>query len=455
MLKISFPTWYHTPVAQVFTVGLICFCTVGMYIAVNQLGAGGTQDIALSDISNSVLYGVFCIAGFFGGSINNLLGPRLTLFIGTLGYILYIGSLWCFQAQGTHWFLIVAGGILGATAALLWSAQGCIMMSYPDEKDKGRAIGMFWSVFQAGSLIGSIIAFAINVKNGGLDAVKTTTYLAMMIVMAFGSCLCLFILPPSEIRRSGGTRVELHSTIAFREEVAGFLSVFRNRHMLLLLPLSFASNFFYTYQSAIAFALLDSSTRALNGILTSVASICGVQILGLILDIKWLGRRQRGFLGLGVTVTCAAVVWSLGIAYQVGFTRATIIDPKINYKDTARLAKPAALLFFYYINDSFVQSLMYWTMGSLTNDPFTLARYAGFYKAIQSGGAAIAFGIDAVGAPYVNELAANFALLMLALPLCGVVILSIKEHSDVLSDVVEEYVEETKAPSEGEVIDGS
>lgn len=34
--------------------------------------------------------------------------------------------------------------MLGITAALLWSAQGEIMMSYPLEKDKGRAFGIFW-----------------------------------------------------------------------------------------------------------------------------------------------------------------------------------------------------------------------------------------------------------------------------------------------------------------------
>lgn len=49
-----------------------------------------------------------------------------------------------FQTQGTRWFLILAGGILGVTAALLWSAQGEIMMSYPLEKDKGRSFGIFW-----------------------------------------------------------------------------------------------------------------------------------------------------------------------------------------------------------------------------------------------------------------------------------------------------------------------
>jgi len=37
-----------------------------------------------------------------------------------------------------------------------------------------------------------------------------------------------------------------------------------------------------------------------------------------------------------------------------------------------------------YFTDSCYQALAYWIMSAMTNDPFTLARYAGFYKAIQS-----------------------------------------------------------------------
>jgi drug/metabolite transporter (DMT)-like permease len=81
------------------------------------------------------------------------------------------------QTQGTSWFLIFAGAILGITAALLWSAQGCIMMSYPLEKDKGKAFGVFWAIFQFGSFIGAIIALAINLRQGHLDAVATSTYI--------------------------------------------------------------------------------------------------------------------------------------------------------------------------------------------------------------------------------------------------------------------------------------
>jgi hypothetical protein len=82
-----------------------------------------------------------------------------------------------FQTQGTRWFLIFAGGVLGVSAALLWSAQGAIMMSYPLEKDKGKAFGIFWAIFQFGSFIGSVIALAINIRSGKLSEVSTATYL--------------------------------------------------------------------------------------------------------------------------------------------------------------------------------------------------------------------------------------------------------------------------------------
>ena len=42
-----------------------------MFSAVSNLGAGGTQDTALSDISNGVLYGMFALTGLVSGGINN------------------------------------------------------------------------------------------------------------------------------------------------------------------------------------------------------------------------------------------------------------------------------------------------------------------------------------------------------------------------------------------------
>lgn len=41
-----------------------------MFSAIGNLGAGGLQDVQLSDVANSVLYATFFGVGFVAGSIN-------------------------------------------------------------------------------------------------------------------------------------------------------------------------------------------------------------------------------------------------------------------------------------------------------------------------------------------------------------------------------------------------
>ena len=80
-------------------------------------------------------------------------------------------------------------------------------------------------------------------------------------------------------------------------------------------------------------------------------------------------------------------------------------------------------------------------MAALTNDPFTLARFAGLYKAVQSAGAAGSFGMDATSTPYLNEHLASWIMMLVSFPLAGIVIHTIKEtnydteHVDYADDV--------------------
>ncbi|KAH9923570.1 uncharacterized protein B0H18DRAFT_1015256, partial [Fomitopsis serialis] len=59
----------------------------GLFNALDGLGGGG-------EIS-SAIYATFAFTAFFAGSINNVVGPRLTLLIGSSGYAVYIGSYLC------------------------------------------------------------------------------------------------------------------------------------------------------------------------------------------------------------------------------------------------------------------------------------------------------------------------------------------------------------------------
>jgi len=48
-----------------------CFCTPGMFSAISNLGAGGTQDVTLPNTANGDLYGSLTLTGFISGGICN------------------------------------------------------------------------------------------------------------------------------------------------------------------------------------------------------------------------------------------------------------------------------------------------------------------------------------------------------------------------------------------------
>ena len=58
------------------------------------------------------------------------------------------------------------------------------------------------------------------------------------------------------------------------------------------------------------------------------------------------------------------------------------------------------LYIFYGFIDAMWQTYAYWLMGALSNDPRKLAYFAGFYKGIQSAGAAVVWRLDAVKTPF-------------------------------------------------------
>ena len=185
----------------------------------------------------------------------------------------------------------------------------------------------------------------------------------------------------------------------------------------------FASNYFYAYQGSINTARFDGPTRALNAVLEGAGAIVGALMIGFfVLDSERIPRRTRGYIGLAVVILITIAVWVCGLVWQTTFERGSpdFVLYKINYKDAAYRTKGP--LFFFctsrargveravltrladYFGDACYQALAYWIMSALTNDPFTLARFAGLYKAVQSAGSAGSFGMDAVGTPWLNEL---------------------------------------------------
>ncbi|KAI9314740.1 major facilitator superfamily domain-containing protein [Dichotomocladium elegans] len=427
---------YASPVVQVVMLGLICLCCPGMFNALSGLGAGGlmAEDINLTNTANSVLYACFAVVGFFAGSVTNKLGVRWTLTIGTFGYAVYSSSLWVYDRKQVSGYVIAAGAILGCCAGLLWSAQGAIMMAYPEEKNKGKYVAIFWGLFNIGGILGSVITLGLNLKNQG-GSVQTGTYVAFVVIMIVGVFLSLALVPPSKVSRADGTKVSMGEAADWKSELKGVVNVWREWRMIALIPAFLASNWFYSYQFHLNTVYFDAVTRALNGTMYWTMQIVGSLVIGLFLDYQGLSRRARGLIGVVVIFLILMGIWAGGFAFQLTFEND--YNQPLHWSSPG-FAGPFVLYMLYGFSDAVYQSYMYWLMGAMSNDPTVLSRYAGFYKAVQSAGAACAFGIDTGSVRLRWAALISWLLLAVAFPLIGVVANQIKPSNMDATDSTED-----------------
>lgn len=395
--------YFRSPVMQVVLVGFVCFLCPGMFNALNGLGAAGQVDSKVQSNALVALYTTFAVVGFFAGTGMNYFGAKASLAFGGLGYALYSASFLSYNHTQNSGFVIFAGALLGVCASFLWTAQGTVMMSYPTENEKGRFIGLFWGIFNMGAVIGSISPIVQNWKTENNKPVNDGTYVGFLVLMAAGAILAFFLVPPEKIVRSDGTRVQRVQHPTAWAEFAGLYKTLKtDYYIILLFPLFWASNWFYTYQqNCFNLFLFTVRGRAFNNLWYWLAQIFGSIAFGFILDSKRMTRRTRALVGWGLLFVIVNVIWGGGakVVTQYSNERARMAagdTPNIDIvHDKAKFAGYCILYLFYGFLDAMWQTYAYWVMGALSNDPHKLAYFAGFYKGIQSAGAAVVWRMDA------------------------------------------------------------
>ncbi|XP_074320371.1 UNC93-like protein 1 [Silene latifolia] len=422
---------YNSPLIQVILIGLVCFCCPGMFNALSGMGGGGQVDHTAANNANTALYITFAIFGILGGGIYNILGPRLTLLAGCSTYVLYAGSFVDYNHHRSETFVVISGALLGIGAGLLWAGQGAIMTSYPTAKRKGTYISIFWSIFNMGGVIGGLIPFVLNYHRAEAASVNDGTYIGFMCFMAFGAVLSLGVLPPSKVIRDDGsvcTHIE-YSNVG--TEIVEILKLFLNWKMLLIVPAAWGSNFFYTYQfNNVNGELFNLRTRGFNNVFYWGAQMVGSIAIGYLMDFSFQSRRKRGFLGVIVVGLLGTAIWGGGLANQLRYSR-NHVPEKLDFKDSgSAFAGPFLLYFSYGLLDAMFQSMVYWIIGSLADDSETLSRYSGFYKGVQSAGAAVAWQVDVHSVSYLNQLIVNWVLTTVSYPLLFLLVaLAVKDEN--------------------------
>jgi hypothetical protein len=374
--------WYASPPTQLFIVSFVCFMCPGMYNALSGMGGGGQIDQRPSNDAQTALYSTFAVVGFFAGSFCNVLGVRLTLGIGGLGYCIYVASFLSYSHNHNYGFTVFAGAFLGVCAGLLWTAQGMylscrsfvlltkpgsIMMSYPSEKSKGRYISWFWMIFNLGAVIGALIPLGQNINAKTKVTVSDGTYIGFLILTLLGAGLAMTLVNAKDIIRSDGSRVILMKNPTWKSELNGLVNVFiSDPYIVFLFPMFFASNFFYGYQfNAVNGRKFNTRTAALNNVLYWSMQIVGAYIFGYCLDYQGIQRSIKARIVWVTLLAFTMAVWGGGYAFQKTYTREEV-DPELNpnppiYDWTAPgYVGPMFLYMFYGVYDAAFQTAVYW-----------------------------------------------------------------------------------------------
>lgn len=105
---------------------------------------------------------------------------------------------------------------------------------------------------------------------------------------------------------------------SWKSELLGLMVALKTDPLIVLLfPMFFASNWFYTWQfNGYNQALFSIQGRALNNTVYWVAQIFGSVSIGILLDQKQIRRRIRAFIAWAVLFVMVFVVHTWAYFYQ-------------------------------------------------------------------------------------------------------------------------------------------
>jgi MFS family permease len=338
---------------------------------------------------------------------------------------------------GNGTFVIAAGALLGIGASFVWVSQGAIMTTYVPENQKGRAIALFWIIFNLGGGVGSLASFGLN-YHSNTGTVSDVTYIALLIIMAFGWLMGVFICPPAAVRSARTERIRGESTRILHVCV----KTLADWRIICMIPLFFCANVFYSYQQNEVNGMnFNIRTRSLNGALYWMAQMFGGLVMGLILDMPGLSRPHRARVAWAFLFVSGMAIWGGGYAFEKWSTHRIHVDGRkqdIDFSWSSLSVGPMFLYIFYGAYDAFWQSFCYWLIGAQSNSPTVTAILVGAYKTFQSVGGAMAWRINALKVPAMTQFAMDWGLCMAALVVVVPSVLVVTLTSDETASTIDE-----------------
>ncbi|KAF6202112.1 hypothetical protein GE061_004510 [Apolygus lucorum] len=256
-------------------------------------------------ISLALIYAMLAVGNWVAPSIIGGLGPRLSMVIGSITYLLFIGS---FLFPKT-WLLYVASALVGLGASIIWTGQGNYLTLNSDEFTMARNSGIFWALFQSSMLYGNFFVFMVFQGKSHIDeGTKNLVSGVLAAVCGLGVGLLVLLRPSVGTDGQALARRVVGPVEAFTEAI----KLFSEKEMILLcftfLYTGLAQTFYSGVYSPSIAATLDISEdpkrlMGLSGLFIGIGEIFGGVVFGLLgaKTVRW-GRSPIVILGFVVNV---------------------------------------------------------------------------------------------------------------------------------------------------------
>ncbi|XP_065217457.1 UNC93-like protein MFSD11 [Planococcus citri] len=354
--------------------------------------------------SLAIVYFVLAFFNLLVPPIISVLGTRISMVIGSIGYALYMISF--FITNG--WAIYVASVILGIGAATIWTAQGTYLTLNSDAYTIARNAALFWVFFQSSTFCGNVFVYFTFLQQDFIPAdTRVYIYSVLSGVCLLGVFILMLLRPPLNMR---GQQISDTSNAPSKAFISS-LAIIGTKDMLLLFISFWFTGTHLAFAASIYSACIGFTTKltrypksliGLSGIVFAVGEIIAGVCFGVAADITTFqfGRNPIVILGAVVLLVGYVLIY-LNLPTDAQFHDTTAIsyfDPPI-----AWLAVLCSFLLGF--GDSCFNTQIYSIVATRyrENSPPAFA----LFKLVQSLGSAVAF-------LYFRHIALHYLLIILS-----------------------------------------
>lgn len=391
----------------------VSFTAPGMWDALNNLGAGGAAEPYAVSAANALVYGLFFLVCIAAGAINNRIGLKWGLALGSIGYPIYGAGLYVNSTSAVTWFMLFGSALCGISAGFFWAAEAAIIIGYPSPKDRAFYLAIWQTAKAAGPIVGGAINLGLNADKSSSGSVSPSTYIAFIVIMCLGLPIAVLLSPAEKVWRKDGTRVVTQREPTFAAEFKAVWDLLKSRCILLLLPAFFISYFYNGLLSTWLTAYFTVRARAFSSFFTNFAGIFSSFIIASLLDRQSVHIKTRAKIAFSAIVVVLSGTWIWAIILQKQYYDA---DPApVHDWFTGGFGASYALVFFWQFAGQAFQQFLYWLVGQYTTDLSSVSRHTGILRGFEALGQTVAWAMQSEAkVNHFVSIGINFGVLLLS-----------------------------------------